>query len=152
MFDKYLLVMITTMLPVSELRGGIPVGIALGLEPISVFIFAVVTNALIFFPIFFGLKIFYNRFFLLLPFARKIVERTRKKGKPYIDKYGVWGLIIFVGVPLPITGAWTGILLAWLFGLDWKRSFIAVCIGVLISGTIVMLISLGLLNGLKMLM
>ncbi len=150
MIENYLAVVITSMLPVSELRGGIPLGIALGLDPAVVFVLAVISNAVVFFPIFFGLRFFYKKFFSNLPLAKKIVERTRKRGKPYIDKYGVWGLIIFVGVPLPITGAWTGTLLAWLLGLDWKRSFLAASFGVLMAGLIILLVSLGLVSGIRM--
>lgn len=54
-------------------------------------------------------------------------------------------------LPLPVTGVWTGTLIAWLFGLDWKRSFLAICLGVLIAGTIISVAMLGLLNGMGLL-
>ena len=59
---------------------------------------------------------------------------------PKIRKYGMWGILLFVGIPLPITGAWTGTLGAWVLGLDRKRSMLAASGGVAMSATIVSLI------------
>jgi len=141
-------VIITTMLPVAELRGGIPVGIiALGLPPALVIPLAIIVNCLIFFPIYFGLTLLYDRFFIRYSWARRLVDRVHRRGKPYLDKYGIPGLIILVGIPLPVTGAWTGTIIAWLLGLEWKRSFLAVCVGVVIAACIVSLITFGLIGG-----
>jgi uncharacterized membrane protein len=142
-----LLVIIATMLPIAELRGGIPLGIALGLPPLTVILLAVVTNCLVFFPIFFGLKLFYERLFSRFTWARRLMNRVHKKGGPYVEKYGIIGLAVFVGMPLPVTGAWTGTGVAWFLGLDWKKSFLAVCLGVMISAAIVSTITLGFMNG-----
>jgi uncharacterized membrane protein len=60
-----------------------------------------------------------------------------KKGSKYVEKYEVLGLAIFVGIPLPFTGVWTGSALAWLLDLDWKKSFLAVSLGVIIAACIV---------------
>jgi uncharacterized membrane protein len=132
------------MLPIAELRGGIPLGIiGLGLDPLTVIITAIVVNALIFFPIFFVLKFLYERLFIRFRWARYLINRVHKRAGPIVEKYGIWGLIIFVGIPAPVTGAWTGTGIAWLLGLDWKRSFLAVCIGVVISAAIVSAFVLG---------
>jgi len=147
MLDELLLVIITTMLPVSELRGSIPLGLAFGIPFPLLILTAMITNCLVFFPVYFGLKIFYKHLFSRFNWFKKMVERTQKKGKPYIEHYGILGLAIFVGVPLPITGVWTGTSVAWLLGLDWKKSFIAVCLGVVIAGVIVSAVCLGFITG-----
>ncbi len=61
-----------------------------------------------------------------------------------MDKYGFWGLALFVAVPLPLTGAYTGTILAWLLGMDWKKAFPAVGLGVIVAGVVVLLITLGI--------
>lgn len=137
-------VILTTMLPIAELRGGIPLGIlGLGLDPAAVIITAIVVNALIFFPIFFILKLLYDDFFVRFGWARRLIERVHNKAGPFVERYGVWGLIIFVGIPAPVTGAWTGTGIAWLLGLDWRHSFLAILVGVIISATIVSAVVLG---------
>ncbi len=131
-------VAVTAMLPISELRGSIPLGIlVLGLDPLLVIATSIIFNCIIFFPIFVALELLYHRFFERLDWARRIVERAHLKGGPLISRYGVIGVAIFVGLPLPVTGAWTGTLIAWLFGFSWKKSFLAICLGVLIAAAIV---------------
>lgn len=137
-------VILTTMLPIAELRGGIPLGIlGLGLDPLTVFVTSIIVNALIFFPIFFVLKFLYNDFFIRFDWARSMIKRVHRKAGPFVEKYGILGLTVFIAIPAPVTGAWTGTGIAWLLGLDWKRSFLAVCIGVIISATIVTAAILG---------
>ncbi len=147
-FENVLIVILLSASPFSELRGGIPVGLSLGLEPAFVILLSVIINSLVFFPVYFGLKLFYDRLFCRWRIVKYLVERTRRKGEPYIKKYGLLGLAIFVAIPLPMTGAWTGSALAWLLGMGWKKSFFAVGVGVIVAGTIVSLISLGVLAGL----
>lgn len=151
MLEQLWPVILTTMLPVAELRGGIPLGIGLGLDPVLVIATAIVVNCLIFFPIYFVLELLYERFFIRYSWARRLIERVHRRGRPYIERYGIAGLIIFVGIPLPITGAWTGTGIAWLLGLEWKKSFLAVCVGVLMASAIVSLVTFGLLGGMGLL-
>lgn len=151
-FENILAVIITSVLPIAELRGGIPLGIAVGLDPLFAIPLSIFANALVFFPVYFGLELFFDKLLFKWKFVNRILERSRNKGKPYIDKYGLIGLAVFVGVPLPLTGAWTGTILAWILGLNWKKSFLAVALGVIIAGVIVSLISLGVLTGLKFLL
>jgi len=146
MLEQLWLVILTTLAPVAELRGGIPLGIALGLDPVVVIITAFIVNCLVFFPVYIGLTLLYEGIFDRFAWCRNLLERIHKKGRPYIEKYGIGGLIVYVGIPLPVTGAWTGTAIAWILGLEWKRSFLAVCIGVLIATLIVSLISLGVLG------
>jgi uncharacterized membrane protein len=135
-------VLLATVSPISELRGGIPLGILqYGLDPLFIFFIAVIANALIFFPVFFALRLFYDKLLYRIPLFDKYLDNLRKRGKPKVDKYGFWGLFLFVAVPLPITGAYTGTILAWLLGMDWRKAFPAVGLGVIVAGAIVLLIT-----------
>jgi uncharacterized membrane protein len=140
------LTLLATVLPISELRGGIPLGISLGLPPWSVFLMAVIANVLIFFPIFFALRLFYDKVLYRIPLFDRYLDNLRKRGKPKVEKYGFWGLFLFVAIPLPITGAYTGTILAWLLGMDWRRAFLAVGLGVIVAGVVILLITLGIIN------
>ena len=67
----------------------------------------------------------------------RLVLRARRKLKEKVDKFGYWGLVVFVGIPLPVTGAYTGALGAWILGMNPKRSVLYIAIGVLLSAIIV---------------
>jgi uncharacterized membrane protein len=137
-------VLLATVSPISELRGGIPLGILkYELDPLLTFFIAVVANALIFFPVFFALRLFYDKVLFRIPLFNKYLDSLRERGKPKVDKYGFWGLALFVAVPLPLTGAYTGTILAWLLDMNWKKAFPAVGLGVVVAGVVVLLITLG---------
>lgn len=70
-------------------------------------------------------------------FFERFVEKARHKVKKEVDKYGFWGLMVFVAIPLPITGAYSGTLGAWILGMDKKKSILCVAAGVVIAGCIV---------------
>ena len=136
-----LAVFLTSMLPVIELRGALPLAInVFNISWPKAFLIAYIGN-LIPAPVILWLlgpvvkllsKIeIFNRFFTWL------FERTRKKSSKVIEKYEEIGLMAFVAIPLPGTGAWTGALIAFLFGLDFKKSLLIIAIGVLIAGVIV---------------
>ncbi|TET55222.1 MAG: ligand-binding protein SH3 [Dehalococcoidia bacterium] len=146
MTQEIALTLLLTVLPISELRGGIPLGISLGLDPLFTFFIAVIANALMFFPIFFGLRLFYDKLLSRIPLFNKYLDSVRKRGKPKVDKYGFWGLTFFVALPLPITGVYTGTALAWLLGMDWRKAFPPIGIGVIIAGVIVLLGALGVVE------
>ena len=74
------------------------------------------------------------------------LNEKAEKNKHKIDKYGFWGLVLFVGIPLPGTGAWTGSLVAGLFEMDFKKSLLAVFIGCLLASVIMMIFSYGVLG------
>lgn len=143
---EVLLVVLTTATPVSELRGGIPLGIALGLDPWLVFLLSVTTNVLVFLPARLALAWFYRTVFARMPYFDRYLLRVRRRGEPIVRKYGLVGLILFVAVPLPITGAYTGTVLSWLLAMEWKRSFVAIGIGVVCAGIIVMLATMGVVS------
>ena len=142
MTEKIAWVLLASVSPISELRGGIPLGILkYDLDPLLIFCIAVIANALIFFPVFFALRLFYDKVLFRIPLFDKYLDNLRKRGKPKVEKYGFWGLFLFVAVPLPLTGAYTGTILAWLLGMDWRKAFPAIGLGVIVAGVVVLLIT-----------
>lgn len=144
-FGKELSVFLCAMIPIIECRGAVPLGCTLGLAWYWVFLLSFVGNLL---PVPFILLLIekiilwmehskVNAFQKFASFLRRKVEKN--KGK--IEKYSYWGLILFVAIPLPGTGAWTGSLIAALLGLDVKKSTLAAAVGVAISCTIMTIIS-----------
>jgi uncharacterized membrane protein len=128
------------LLPVSELRGGLPYALSHGISLIPAYLFCVILNILVG-PLVF---LFLSTLHRLLSHLRgyrylfeKIVERARKKLKDKVDRYGYWGIVVFVGIPLPVTGAYTGALGAWILGMEPKKSTLFIAIGVLAAGVIV---------------
>ena len=126
--------------PISELRGAIPVAIASFHFPWQYALLLAVIGNLIPVPF---LLLFLDTFSRILSkvgiFKRMLhwlFERTRRRGK-LVERYGRIGLVLFVAIPLPITGAWTGSLIAVLFGLKFKHAFLSIFIGILIAGVIV---------------
>ncbi len=150
MFEKTAMVIVANTLPSLEQIGGIALGIALGLDPIYTLLISLLVNCLLFFPVFFGLKLFYKSFLSKIRIFNKYIQRVRRIGKPYIDKYGIIGLTLFISLPTPLTGTYTASILSWFLDLDWKRSFIAIAIGSTIGGIIILLSSVGFLNILKL--
>ena len=141
------IVFIISLLPILELRGGIIAGYALGMNLFPAFIISFIGNIL---PIPFILMLIEEIFKLLKKTPLKaLVERLETKAlskSDQIQKYGYWGLLLFVGIPLPGTGAWTGALIASLLKLDKIKAFPVIILGVLIAGIIVSTLSFGLLN------
>lgn len=141
----WLVVFIISLCPVLECRLGMFTAIVLlGMNPFAGFIISFLGNIL---PIPFILLLI-NWIFKVLkkvPGINKIIflleEKTLKK-RDKIDKYGIWGLLLFVAIPLPGTGGWTGALLASLLQLDKKKSFGVISIGVFIAGLIISVLSL----------
>lgn len=149
MLVKYIIVFLVSMVPLIELRGAIPIAEGLGLNRLISYAVAIVGNML---PV----PIIYL-------FARKVLEWGKDKkvigkfftwclnkgergGKKLESKAGkglYWALFLFVGIPLPGTGAWTGTLAASMLKLDFKKTVIAVLGGVLLAGLIMMAISFG---------
>ena len=150
MFEKTAMVIVANTLPSLEQIGGIPLGIALGLDPVYTLLVSLMVNCLLFLPVFFGLKLFYKRLLSKIRLFNKYLERVRRIGKPYVDKYGIIGLTLFISLPTPLTGTYTASILSWFLGLDWKRSFIAIALGSTIGGIIILLGSVGFLNILKL--
>lgn len=136
------------MTPILELRGAIPFGLALGLPPGLVYVVSVLGNMI---PVP-AIMLFIRALFRWLyrwPWwqARldRLVKRTHLKGR-MVRKYRIPGLILLVAIPLPGTGAWTGALVATLFGIRMQIALPAILAGVLISGGVMTAVSLGLLS------
>ena len=144
-------VFLISMIPIFELRGSIPVGIVgFGLPPLLVYLLSIIGNII---PTFFIL-LFFDRLTKIaqkFPLLKRLLDwlfaRTRKRSA-LIEKYEELGLILFVAIPLPITGAWTGSLAAYLLGLRFWRSIGCIFIGVCTAGIIVTALSLMGMKGL----
>ncbi len=132
-----------TLVPIFELRGSIPYAVLNGMHPIAAYILCVGINALVGPLVYVFLdslhKLFYKWNWYKGLFD-KLVSRARTKVHSQVEKYGYIGIMLFVGIPLPITGAYTGTLGAWILGLDRKKTCLAVLGGVIMSGLIVSLI------------
>jgi len=146
---KYIIVFLISMVPIVELRGAIPIAVGMDLNKVISFIIAIIGNMI---PVPF-----------IYLFARKVLEWG--KDKKVIGKFCNWCLVkgenagtklqskagrglflalfLFVGIPLPGTGAWTGTLAASFLNIDFKKTVVAVMSGVLLAGIVMMLISFG---------
>ena len=155
MIGKYLWVFLISMVPIIELRGAIPVAVGMGLPLIPSYIICIIGNMLtVPFIYFFARKVLIwgsdkpviGKFFTFC------LEKGEKGGKKLQAKAGrglFVALLLFVGIPLPGTGAWTGTLAASLLDMDFKSSVVAVMCGVLLAGVIMALISNGVLGALS---
>ncbi len=149
-YGKELIVFIISLMPILELRGGLLAASFLGIPPLRAYIISIIGNIV---PVPFIL-LFINKILEWMrnskvKFFNKIanwLDKKAKKNHDKIEKYGYWGLVLFVGVPLPGTGAWTGCLAASVFEMNRKKSFFAVMLGILMASIIMMLISYGILG------
>ena len=155
MFWKILIVFIISMIPLVELRGAIPVaiGMDLGLPEWLVLIIAIIGNIL---PV--PIIYLFARKFLewgskrnwkpLKQFCNFCLKKGQKAGQKLLKKAGKAGtyfaLFLFVAIPVPGTGAWTGTLAASILNLDFRKTVIAITAGILVAGLIMLLVSLGL--------
>jgi uncharacterized membrane protein len=153
MIKKYLIVFLVSMVPLIELRGAIPYAIGFNLPLVPSYILAILGNMV---PVPF-----------IYLFARRVLEWGKdkkgiskfckwclvkgKKGGEKLQKSAgkglYWALLIFVGIPLPGTGAWTGTLAASILDMDFKKSVLAVMGGVIMAGIIMGILSLGIFKG-----
>lgn len=142
----WLVIGIISMIPLLELRGSILVaGILLKMGFFTTFVSAVIGNMIpIPFILLFIEKIF--EWMKKVSFLKKFPEWCEKKAMKHseqIEKYGYFGLFLFVAIPLPGTGAWTGSLAATLFGLDFKKSLLMIFLGVCTAGCVMSVIAFG---------
>ena len=148
--SKEVIIFIISLMPILELRGGLLAASLLDVEFVKAATICVIGNVL---PIPFVLL--FLKYVLTLfekwNVTKKIVSWLEKKveeKREQIDKYGYLGLIIFVGIPLPGTGAWTGSLLAVMLGMNRKKSFVCILIGVALAAVIMSILSYGILGNL----
>ena len=140
MFQDILFTFLISLSPFGEARAGIPYGELNGLPILLVFAIGLVANLLIF-PIFYRGIEFSNKYFSKNEFYKKSViyfsSRAKARTKTIIKKYGAWGLMIFVMIPLPVTGAYIGTIAAYIFVISYKKSLIAISSGITISSIMV---------------
>ena len=147
---RELCVFFCSMIPIIELRGAIPLGAALGLPLWQSFVISVIGNIL---PV-----------PIILLFVKKVLEfmsrckvklfnkvanwlyAKAEKNRSKIERYAFWGVTIFVGIPLPMTGAWTGTLVAALINMKFWKALLSAFIGVLMAAVIMTLISYGVVT------
>lgn len=143
-----------SLLPVAELRGGLPYAYLTGSPIWLAYLVCVVANFFVG-PIMFLFLETVHKWLIKWNLYQKlfeiIIRRVRRKTSHLIEKYGFWGITLFVAIPLPVTGAYTGTIAAWLFGLDKKRSLLAVLAGVCIAGLIVSVVVFFGIEGLEFL-
>ena len=149
MVGRELCVFFCAMLPIIELRGAIPLGAGLGLPWWQSFIYAVIGNILpVPFILLFIKKIIAwtttCRIKFLNKFGNWLVKKA-EKNREKIEKYSFWGVCLFVAIPLPMTGAWTGTLVASVIDMKFWKALLSAFIGVLIAATVVTLIAYGAL-------
>ena len=152
-FGTFLGKIITTgfisMVPVIELRGAIPAGVASGLDVVTATVVSVIGNTIpVPFIILFIRKIFEWMRRISNKFNRIVVyfEEKAQKHRETVDKYKFWGLFILVAIPLPGTGAWTGALVAAMMEMRLKDAVPAIFLGVVAAGVIVALATVGVVN------
>jgi len=137
------------MTPIGELRAAIPVALKVyGMPVWSAFFFSVMGNLL---PVVFLLlflepvsEYLRERFLVFEKFFSWLFEKTRKKHQKKFQRWKKFALVILVAIPLPFTGAWTGSICAFLFGIHFKHAFPLILLGVIIAGVIVTLTTQGL--------
>ena len=146
----FLIAILLSMAPLSELRGGIPYGLATGVDPFVVVFFCVLANILIVFPIFYfldNIHEYFTRFSLYRKVFDKFLVKARKKIEKKIGSdWEFVALFFIVAVPFPGTGAYTGSLASWAFKMDRRNSLIAIALGVVAAGVVTSLVSLGILS------
>ncbi|MBU4142219.1 small multi-drug export protein [Patescibacteria group bacterium] len=133
---------LTAMTPIGELRAAIP--LALGvykMSPLSAFFWSILGNisaaAIVLLLIKPVSDFLINRFSIFERFFNFLFARTRKKFSDTQIKWGSLALIIFVAIPLPVTGGWSGALAAYLFGIPFRRALFLISVGIIIAGLIV---------------
>ena len=149
MLGKNLTIFLISMVPILELRGGMIAACLLGLNPYTSLLVCILGNIIPVPLILWFITPVFN-WFKKKKGLRKFAnwcEKHATKNQGKIDKLKYYGLFLFVAVPLPTTGAWTGSLIASLLGLDKKKSCITAILGVVGAGLIMLVVSYGILGG-----
>ena len=143
-------VFLVSMLPILELRAAIPIGFALNMNIFECYLISVIGNLLpIPFILIFIKKILeymsHSKIKLFNKVSNKLITKADKRSDS-VNRYSLFGLFLFVAIPLPGTGAWTGALIASLLGMRFKKSFISIVCGVLCAGLIMTLATYGVVS------
>jgi uncharacterized membrane protein len=145
-FSQEITVVLVAALPIFELRLAIPLGILkFNLPWVKVYFLSLLGNLILVVPLLIFFKYFFHHL-EKIKFLDRLFKwwfrRVERKAK-IVEKWGFWGLVLFVAIPLPVTGAWTGSVAATLFEMKIKKAFVAISLGVAFAGIIVSCISLG---------
>ncbi len=142
MIEDILITMLWSISPLGEAKVGIPIGLQSDVNPYVIFIVAFVANVLVF-PVMIFFLNHVNRYFLRFRSYKKgalwVARRAKKGAKDKIQKYGFWGLMLFVMIPVPGTGVYAGTIATYLFNIERKQAFAANTIGIFFSSVIVWL-------------
>ena len=146
--SKELIAFIVSMIPILELRGGLLAASWMHIDMVRAIIICVIGNII---PIPFILLLITKIFNILKQthIFKPMVEKLETKAlgkKDQVEKYEFWGLVLFVGIPLPGTGAWTGALIASLIGVRFRKAFPAIVLGILLATCIMTVLSYGILG------
>ena len=147
-YGREILVFAISLMPILELRGGLLAAALLGLDPLPSYIISIIGNIL---PVPFILLLITkilawmrnSKVKLFNKIANWLDEKVEKH-KGQIEKFGYLGVVLFVGIPLPGTGAWTGSLIASVLNMDKKKTFAAVLVGIVMASIIMMILSFGI--------
>lgn len=146
---RFLSTVLVSMVPVIELRGGIPYGVAVGLSYWQAFAASVIGNLI---PVPFIILLIRKIFALMKIWSPKLgqlaekLEKMGDKKSAAVAKYGPWGLFLLVAIPLPGTGAWTGSLVAALLDIRLKRALPSIIAGVIAAGILIGFVTAGVVN------
>ena len=148
-----LIVLIIAFLPVVELRGAIPWALAVtDLSWQETLVYALIGNAIPILPILLLLEpvsSYLRKIPIFDKFFNWLFKRTRRRGEKVIQKYKAFGLAVFVGIPLPVTGVWTGAVMAFIFGIPFRLALPALIAGMIFASILVTLASLGVIGFLQ---
>ncbi len=143
--NTILVAVLLCVLPIAELRGGLPFALAKGVPPLPAYLLCVAANSLVG-PL---VLLFLSSLHRLLDrwpayhrLFERLVERSRRKIHGAVERWGYWGLMVVVAIPLPLTGAYTGALGAWVLGMRRGKSMLFIALGVALAGVIVSLVYL----------
>ncbi len=148
MLSPRLSIFFVSMIPLIEERGGLILARMLGVPMWEAVFWCVIGNIVPIPFILWGIKsvIHWMSEHKLSKIADWLLNKA-EKNRPKIDKYGFWGLTLFVGIPLPGTGAWTGSLVASVFDMDLKKASVSILIGIALAAVIMTIVSYGLIGG-----
>ena len=150
---RYLIAFFVSMIPIVELRGAVPIAIASGIHPVAALCLCVVGNMI---PV--PIIYFFARKFLIWGAKQKYIgkvcsfflvkgEHAGQKLVKATGRYGMFvALLLFVGIPIPGTGAWTGTLAASFLDMGFKSTVLSVCLGVILAGIIMAVTSVGVIS------
>ena len=147
-----LAVFLVAAMPVVELRGSIPLGIAVFGMSIPLVVFWSVLGNMVPLLLIYGLGDIWIRFCqwrrgFWEKLTWRVLNRAQRKLNDKYVRYGLWALVLFVAIPLPVTGAWTGLLAAYIFGIPAKKVWPYVLLGVCLAATVVTLATTGVIAG-----